>query len=389
MKVSIITPAYPTEREPYRGQPIWTTLKHLSHYVDLNAYCMLPKYPLPYQSRSYIYSPPSISRTDVAFDFRTITYWAIPWVTRTLNGMSIYRNLRAWVARERPDLLLTYWIYPDGYASILLGREFGIPVIVSSRGSDLKLLPANGGIRRKIEFTLAHASSVLCVSSDLGKVAENLGATREKIHIIRNGVDGAVFHYRHPSEARRELGLAADRRIVLFVGRLVSLKGLENLVEAIAIAARRCPNTMLALAGAGYLEPELRRRAQRLGVSDQVLFLGPLPSSRIAAWMNASDALCLPSDSEGCPNVVLEALSCGQPVVGAAVGGVPELVNRSCGVLVASNDAPTIAGALEESFGTQWDRPAIAGVGHRGWEQVARETYQVCEQVTIAYGHRN
>jgi glycosyltransferase involved in cell wall biosynthesis len=390
MKISIVTPSYPTEAEPYRGAPIWSTLRGLAHYANLKAYCTMPDYPFLYQPRTYMYSPPSGQLENFGFDSLGIRYPAIPWLTRTLNGRLIYRRLRALVEADVPDLLLTYWVYPDGYATVLLGRELGIPVIVGSRGSDLRLLPAKAGMRQKVLITLANASAVLCVSTDLGNIAERLGASSEKIHVIRNGVDASVFRYCDQGEARGRLGFPMGKPLALYAGRLVPLKGLDKLVEAAAIMTWRTgTDWILALAGVGFLESSLRRQAHELGIERQLLFLGAIEPAQVAEWMNAADLLCLPSESEGCPNVVLESLSCGRPVVSTAVGGVPEILGKDCGVLTAADDPRTLAEALDTAYRTPWDRPVIASRRQRGWDQVARETYQVCEDVWTIHGRHN
>jgi glycosyltransferase involved in cell wall biosynthesis len=96
-------------------------------------------------------------------------------------------------------------------------------------------------------------------------------------------------------------------------------------------------------------------------------------------WINAADVLCLPSESEGCPNVVLEALSCGRPVVATAVGGVPEIVDSDCGVLIPSNEPHVVARGVFTALGGAWHRERIAARWQRSWAQVARETLDVCE----------
>src|SRR5262249_10263632 len=339
MRVRVVTPSYPTRGEPYRGAPVWATLQHLSQYVNLEAFCTVPDYHFQHRPRTYVYSAPQTGLAAPNIVSHTIRYFAVPWFTRPINGRSIYRSLRASLGSERPDLLLTYWVYPEGYAAVLLGRDLGIPVVVGSRGSDLKLTPTTGVMGRKVRYTLEHASAVLCVSSDLGTVARRLGAPPERVQVVRNGVDGSVFRNRDPIIARQQSGIPQRTRLVLYVGRWDSLKGLAQLLEAIALLNREQPGQwILALAGAGFLGDSLKRQAETLEIAERILFLGTLPAQEIAQWMNASDLLCLPSESEGCPNVILEALACGCPVVATAVGGIPGLVGEDCAVLIPTND---------------------------------------------------
>ena len=106
-----------------------------------------------------------------------------------------------------------------------------------------------------------------------------------------------------------------------------------------------------------------------------------MPRQTVAAWMNASDLFCLPSETEGCPNVLLEALACGRPAVATAVGGIPELIDDSCGILLPSKEPEVLARALETAARTSWDREAIAKRWRRTWTDVARETHEVCQGV--------
>jgi teichuronic acid biosynthesis glycosyltransferase TuaC len=140
----------------------------------------------------------------------------------------------------------------------------------------------------------------------------------------------------------------------------------------------------LAMAGEGALTRELHERAVAMGVASRMRLMGPLPCSEIALWMNAADMLCLPSVTEGCPNVVLEALSCGLPVMATAVGGTPELIDHDSGILIPDNEPAKIAGAIERAIGQTWDRQLIASKHKRGWRQVAMETFEVCQAVVYA-----
>jgi glycosyltransferase involved in cell wall biosynthesis len=100
--------------------------------------------------------------------------------------------------------------------------------------------------------------------------------------------------------------------------------------------------------------------------------------------MAAADLLCLPSLSEGCPNVVLEALLCGRPVVASNVGGLPEMVDESCAVLVPPGDRDALARGLGEALTRKWDEAAIASRRIRTWEDVGRETFEICQDVLAA-----
>jgi teichuronic acid biosynthesis glycosyltransferase TuaC len=382
MKILAITPLFPTADEPYRGAAIGRTLEGLNEFSDVRAACVLYRYPPGLRPRHYRYhfSPPDTERRHGVVS-STVDFPAIPWVTRRLNGASIYRRLRRLVAEDRPDLLLSYWIHPESYAALMLGEEFGIPVVAGARGTDLRQTETNRALLRQSALVLSRSQAILCVSGDLARIARDRGAPAGRVHTILNGVDTDIFHIVPQREARERLSIPAQERVVLFVGWLSKLKGAPELLEAFAMLPG---SWTLAMAGEGDLTRELHERAAAMGVASRVKLLGPLPSSEIALWMNAADMLCLPSVTEGCPNVVLEALSCGRPVVATAVGGTPELVDHDSGILIPDNEPAKIAAAIQRAMGQTWDQQLIARKHERGWRQVAKETFEVCQAAVYA-----
>ena len=172
---------------------------------------------------------------------------------------------------------------------------------------------------------------------------------------------------------------------VVFVGNLVRVKGVERLLEAWAIA--RLPgDARLVLIGDGALRRRLERMSDDLGIADDVEFLGRRPHAEIADWMRGSHCLCLPSRSEGMPNVVVEALSCGCPVVATGVGEIPFLVTNGVSGYVVDGTADeqnqesaegrlvkALSEALEKAVARDWDRAAIAAaMSDYTWEEAAR-----------------
>jgi glycosyltransferase involved in cell wall biosynthesis len=125
------------------------------------------------------------------------------------------------------------------------------------------------------------------------------------------------------------------------------------------------------------MDQELRQRASESDLKGRVLFTGPEPPHQIARWLAASDVFCLPSHSEGCPNVIIEALSCGRPVVATDVGGIPELIGPRCGILVPPQNPAQLVQGLSKALDKSWDQEKIAASYQRSWDDMARETYQV------------
>ena len=334
MRVCVVTTAYPTPEEPNRGAPIWATLEKLQGKVDFEVNCSLARSPQWVRNilrpRSYLTYPGSVdTKASPGMPACILDYFAVPGVTRWFNGRLLSRSLERRIRQRRPDVILAYRIYPDGYAAVAVGKRLGIPAVISSRGSDLKKLPPQGLVHHDTVEALRGASAVLCVSEDLVRIARSLGATN--IHLVRNGVDRSVFYPVEQGEARSVLGIPAADRLITFVGNLVPVKNVPLLLNAIRILKDTGEVWRAALIGKGHDEAQLRALTEQLGIASQVSFLGRLPARQIATWLNACDLFCLPSESEGLPNVVIEALACGRNVVGTRAGGIPELLTRNRG----------------------------------------------------------
>ena len=157
-----------------------------------------------------------------------------------------------------------------------------------------------------------------------------------------------------------------------------STRALRELVEASAGLARERPALQVVLLGEGPMRAELEQTISRLQAP--VRLLGPADPATVARWMAAANVATLPSYSEGNPNVVLEALSCGRPVVAARVPGIVEATSDETSVLVAPRDSHALQLGLDAALTRGWDEPGIAARHSRSWSQVAVETLAVCQQ---------
>jgi len=156
-------------------------------------------------------------------------------------------------------------------------------------------------------------------------------------------------------------------------------KGIGELLEAFASLASRRPNLRLAYIGDGPGGEHLRARSKHLALEDRVILIGACSSHKVAQWLAAANVLALPSYNEGYPNVVIEALSCGRPVIATNVGGILELVNKTSGILIAPRDTRALAGAIHETMNRHWDEHSISEQFRRGWDEAAEELLGICE----------
>ncbi|HRI17110.1 MAG TPA: glycosyltransferase [Burkholderiaceae bacterium] len=185
-------------------------------------------------------------------------------------------------------------------------------------------------------------------------------ADADRVKVIYNGVDPARFDRSDRRAARARLGIAADAVVVLFVGNLKPAKGCIELLDAFS---RICPsdaNLRLVFIGGGDARAVMERRVAASALGDRVRFEGRLEHGRLPDWFAAANVLCLPSHAEGVPNVILEAMASGLPVVATRVGGIPEVVPPFAGLLVPPRDGAALAEALQAVLGRAWDAACIA-----------------------------
>jgi len=271
---------------------------------------------------------------------------------------------RLWRSGFRFRLVDAHYAYPDGVAALALARRFRVPLVVTARGTDLNLLPEHPAARVLLRRLAREADALVAVSRALAGVWLELGAPEERVHVVENGVDLKLFQPMDREAARRRLGVRGP--LLLTVGELSERKGVDVAVRALA----HLPGWHLALVGEGPLRRRLEDLACALGLTGRLVFAGCRPQEELPLWYAACDVFLLASRREGLPNVVLEALACGRPVVAARVWGVPEVV-RACvaGRLVEGHEPEAYAAAVRALAADPPDpwqvRATVAG---RSWD---------------------
>jgi teichuronic acid biosynthesis glycosyltransferase TuaC len=310
----------------------------------------------------------------------------LPRVGHSLAGLLYAASVLpdALAYRGTIDVVLGSWAYPDGCAAVALARLLGVPAVVKLHGSDVNVVARMPGPRRVMTTMLPRAARVIAVSRPLADEVAALGVPRERIAVVYNGVDAALFHSRDRAAARRTLGLPPERPVLLYVGHLKETKGVLDLVAGFAELAAGDPAPILVMVGDG---PDAERcRSATAGLGDRVRLVGARPLPEIPEWMAACDALVLPSWAEGTPNCVLEALSCGRRVVATAVGGTPDLLDdERLGELVPARDPAALAAAMARAAHATYDPAEIAAAGARGsWDDSAAAIHQVLRDAVAA-----
>jgi len=320
-------------------------------------------------------------------------YFMVPKISMHWQGLSVFLRClpQVWALNRhwKIDCIDAHYLYPDGFAAVLLGQFLGIPVVVSARGSDVNLLTEFRFVRGMICWTLSRATAVVAVSAALKEAMMGLGAAGEKIHVIPNGVDPARFQPTSSAEARYKLGLPAAGPIIVSVATLIPAKGHELVIRAVAHLLSRYDRLALYIVGEGPHRAFLERLVTKLGIAGNVLLIGKRPNEELRNWFSAATVSCLASAREGWPNVITESLACGTPVVATSVGGIPEIVySEDLGILVDQN-VDSVEKGLDQALAKPWDRAEIARkAGRRTWDHVAEELEQLFRGQIAADHHR-
>jgi glycosyltransferase involved in cell wall biosynthesis len=256
-------------------------------------------------------------------------------------------------SREAPDLVHVHWVVPNGPIGGLVARRRRLPLVISLHGSDLSVAQRSRWMGRATRWSFAYAAAVTAPSQDMLERARRLGATG-RLELAPYGVDPEAFR---PDEktalrVRAKLGLDPEHVTVLGIGRFIGVKGFEYLVDAVARARESAPSIRLVLVGDGALSGELRARAARNGLGDEAIFAGMVSPADVPGYVAAADLVAVPSVHyegyvDGLPNVALEAMGAGKPLVATRVGGLPQVVDDgTTGLLVPERDAEALARAI-------------------------------------------
>ena len=388
MKIAVVTRYFPSSAEPWQGRAAYQTLRVLAREADVRVFFPNAAYPswLKPRSRSYDKLDPSYSPLDVQVSYHD--YAALPLVSRPMNGWMAARVLLPHVRSFAPDLIFSYFLYPDAYAAFKIGQALKVPVVAMSIGSDINRIgdPISAMHTRTV---LREADFIVTVSGDLRTKAVAMGSSPQKTRAIVNGCDLSVFHALNRLEARQKLHIDPSAEAVVYIGRMDVKKGLRELVEAAASLHDERPNLHVYMVGEGPDRTLIESDIQARTAAGYVHALQSCAPDDVAVWMAAADLVTLPSYMEGCPNVVLEALACGRPVVATNVGGIPEILSDESGRLVSPRDPVALAQALASVLDRSWDAASISTRGSRSWNAVAAELLEIFESLVPARSIRS
>jgi len=386
LRILVLSAVFPSSVEPTRGVFVKERVKAMAALpgCEVRVIAPVPWFPpIKRLSRWYQWSQYPREETVDGLTVYRPRYILPPRIGGYFHPRLMYPAAKRAADRLRDefpfDVIDAHFVYPAGVVAAMLGRRYGVPVVMTGRGEDMLRFPDMPFKGRRIRWALSRAAHCVALSTEIAEAMHRNGASSEGIAVIPNGVDTTKFHSLPQEDCRRQLGLAADAKIILSVGDRLELKGFHLLVDAMSAVLKSHPGALLAIVGGpGRFGRDytaaIEERIREHNLHDHVLLAGPKPHDELPLWYNAADLFALMSSREGSPNVLLEALACGTPAVGTPISGIAdELANPLMGRLLPERTATAAAEAISEMLSHSANREAIhSAMKTRSWSGTAQ-----------------
>ena len=348
MRLLTFTTLYPNAVAPQHGIFVETRLRKLVAAGDIAATVVAPVPWFPFRApcfgryADFARVPRHEDRFGIPVEHPR--YPSLPKIGMNVAPALLYRWTLPAVARHLAsghdfDVIDAHYLYPDGVAAVSLGQALARPVVLTARGSDVYTLARFPIPRRLMLRAARQAAGLIAVSEALRARLVELGVDESRIVVLRNGVDLELFHPTPRDAAPSGSRLAGP--VLASVGQLIPRKGHDIAIAALA----RTPGATLLIVGSGPERARLEKLSRTLAVGARVRFLGAMPQDDLPRVYGAADALILASSHEGWPNVLLEAMACGTPVVVSNFEGACEIVRAPAAGRIMTARSPEAAAA--------------------------------------------
>lgn len=297
-----------------------------------------------------------VHRTECVSDskIKYCPYFYIPKIGRRLVPFFQLLSLLffiPWIKKQQATALISAWGFPDAVASSMLNSFLKLPFFVKVHGTDINENIQFDARKKQMFHWLNKAKAIFCPSQALVNSLESIGITNNKATVNYNGVNKEIFY---PSTQN-----SAKSQHLVFVGSLIASKGVNELLLAFVEAKKQCPKLQLDILGEGPLKGSLMKKVNEYDLHDSIRLHGSVSLEKVAEYIRGAYALVLPSYREGVPNVLLESFASGTPIIATSVGGIPEVVNNSVGLLVDSKNVSQLTQAIIKAIDTTWSKENI------------------------------
>jgi glycosyltransferase involved in cell wall biosynthesis len=249
------------------------------------------------------------------------------------------------------DVIHVHYAFPTGMIGYFISMVYGIPMIITVHGSDLR---DNNNLIKKILINIFNRTKhIIAVSNCVSDILqENYRISSSKIAVIDMGVNTELFQERSKKQIRRKINLSQSSLILVCVGNMIKDKGVHFLLQAVKSLIEEYPQLLLYLIGDGEYSKVLKKLTLNMKIADIVIFVGVVPKSDIPFWLASADIVVHPTLNEAFGLVIIEAMSCGKIVVASSVGGIPSYVrDGENGFLVEPGDPKDLRNKIEYVLG--------------------------------------
>lgn len=365
-RILIITNLYPLPWQPTRATFNFQQFGYLEQYAEV--YYLIPiAFPDWWKHRKEL--------TNSQSNLLYVPYFYIPKIGRRfypkLMQWSLSLTASAWIKRISPSKVLASWAYPDAVAAVGIAKKENADFYFKVHGSDINMHATFPARAKQIVSMAKQAKGILSVSQDLANKMINMGINKDKIYVIYNGVNLEKFALKEPNNVSPYL---------LFVGNLKQEKGVIELLLAFVEIHNQYPLLQLKYVGDGNMASQLQTIINEHQLHAKVKLEGVKRHDELPNIITNATLLVLPSYNEGVPNVVLEAMACGTPVVVTRVGGIPEVVTSDTGIIANEITASCIAQCLQQALEKKWDPLTIRTHAEKfSWTKNTQELISMLE----------
>lgn len=312
-------------------------------------------------------------------NLRYVPYFYTPKIGRRFYSVFLFLSIMLhsglWIKRKKAKIMLASWAFPDAVATQWISQLFSTKFFFKVHGSDINEFAKIKSRSSQITSAAQKALGIISVSHALKKEMVNIGISEDKIEVIYNGVD----HEKFGTKLTKTQKNIKNTEYILYIGNLKKNKGIFELLKGFAQIKDKYPTLKLLYAGPGSLKEELYQQAKNLDIHNNIELLGPVNHSELPSLIQNAKLLALPSYNEGVPNVVLESMACGTPVLVTSVGGIPEVVDESiCGVIIPPQNSNAVAQGLIKLLNKKWDAKKIQQHSQQfSWEKNKSQLIEV------------
>ena len=366
MKKSILffTNLHPLPWQPARATYNFEEIRHLKAHADVKVLIPVPWFTYFKQVVINGHRSPE--------GFCLFPFFYIPKVLTSLHPLFLLWSViicvkpLVWLAKSKN--VIASWAYAEAIVAALGKSVFKYKLIIECLGSDVNALMQQPLHKKQMRWAFKKSTAVTTKSKALAKVIKK-HVPEINAHVIYNGVDFDVFTLRETTP------FFSETQRLLFVGSLIPTKGVFELIEGFEKSIVHGQTMTLRIAGEGGSKDALRKLISAKSLENAVTLLGAIPHQSLVDELHKSDALILPSYREGVPNVIMEALATGTPVIATDVGGIAEVLTPDVGgILIGAQSADAVAGAINKIAKKSWSSQKIhASVYGYTWQNSAKQ----------------